>query len=165
MRKNALVMAALLALLAAPAMMYAQESAPADAHIEKPAQGGGEQVTGQGAGQPATPASDTNKGPAGLLSNWPILAMLGLLVLVFVLSGRSRKKEQAKRKEMLASLKKGDRVTTIGGLIGNVLEIKGDEVLVKVDENANVKMRFQRWAIQAVGESGKTEPEKKEESK
>jgi preprotein translocase subunit YajC len=159
-------MAALLALLAAPAMIFAQDSAPAPAHVEQgqPA-AGGEPAPGQPAGQPAAPTNDGSKGPGGLFTQWPILAMLGLLVLVFVLSGRSRKKEQAKRKEMLAALKKGDRVTTIGGLIGNVLEIKGDEVLVKVDENANVKMRFQRWAIQAVGESGKAEPEKKEESK
>jgi preprotein translocase subunit YajC len=162
MRKKALVMAALLALLAAPAMVFAQDSAPADAHIEKPAQGGGEQGSGQG---PVESPPVVEKKAPSILDNWPILAMLGLLVLVFVLSGRSRKKEQAKRQEMLASLKKGDRVTTIGGVIGNVLEIKGDEVLVKVDENANVKMRFQRWAIQAVGESGKTEPEKKENSK
>jgi preprotein translocase YajC subunit len=48
---------------------------------------------------------------------------------------------------MLQSLEKNDRVRTIGGMIGTVVEIKGDEVRLKVDESNNTKMWFISSAI------------------
>jgi hypothetical protein len=66
MRKKALVMAALLALLAAPAMIFAQDSAPTPAHVEQvqPA-GGGEKALGQPAA-PGPAPTESPKGPSGL---------------------------------------------------------------------------------------------------
>ena len=58
---------------------------------------------------------------------------------------------------MLAGLKKGDRVTSIGGIMGTILEIRDDEVTVKVDESANVRMKFAKWAVRGVGEAAKAE--------
>jgi len=51
---------------------------------------------------------------------------------------------------MLAALKKGDKVQTAGGILGTVVEVRDSEVVVKVDENANTRLRFARSAIQAV---------------
>ena len=48
---------------------------------------------------------------------------------------------------MLQSLEKNDRVRTIGGIIGTVVEVKGDEVRLKVDESNNTKMWFSSSAI------------------
>lgn len=76
-----------------------------------------------------------------------LLAGLGLLMWT---SSRGRGKEEKKRKSMLESMKKGDRVQTIGGLIGSVADVRGDEVVLKVDEANNVKMRYVKSAIQRV---------------
>lgn len=76
------------------------------------------------------------------------LALLILFMYVFVF--RSKKKEENKRETMLKALKKGDRIQTIGGLLGTVVDAREDEVVVKVDETANVKLRFIRSAIHKV---------------
>lgn len=86
-----------------------------------------------------------------------ILLMVGVLVLFYVISGRGRKKRESKHREMLASLKKGDKVTSIGGVCGTIMEVKEDEITVKVDETNNIRMRFARWAIRGVGDTAKSE--------
>jgi len=107
------------------------------------------------------PPADDKTGQGGGLDMRLILFMVAGLVLIYVVSGRGRKKREAKHREMLASLKKGDKVTSIGGVCGTVVEVKEDELVVKVDETNNVRMRFARWAIRGVGETGKSEnPEK-----
>ena len=51
---------------------------------------------------------------------------------------------------MLAGLKRNDRVQTIGGVLGTVVEAREHEVILKVDESSNTKMRFNRAAIKEV---------------
>ena len=62
---------------------------------------------------------------------------------------------------MLAALKKGDKVTSIGGIVGTIMDVREDEVVVKVDENNNVRMRFARWAVRGTGDDAKKEAEQK----
>jgi len=83
--------------------------------------------------------------------------MIGAFVLLYLWMGRSRRRQESKRKEMLSNLKKGDKVTSIGGIIGTVIEVRDDEVTVKVDETNNVRMKFVRRAIQSVGEEARSQ--------
>ena len=89
-------------------------------------------------------------------SPWFLPVMIGGFILLYLWMGRSRRKQETKRKEMLASLKKGDKVTSIGGIVGTVIEVREDDVTVKVDETNNVRMKFARWAIRGVGDEAKT---------
>ena len=79
------------------------------------------------------------------------------LVGMFWWSSRSRRRQEAKRKEMVAALKKGDKVTSVGGVIGTIIEVRPDEITVKVDENNNVRMRFAKWAIRGTGDASRVE--------
>lgn len=92
-------------------------------------------------------------------------SMLFPLVLVgfvfYLLVFRPQKREREKIKQMVDSLKKNDRVMTIGGVLGTVVQIKGDEVTLKVDESSNTKITFIRSAIKSVISSA-TGDEKKE---
>ncbi len=111
---------------------------------------------------PSTPAEATStpaSAPAKKADSqqWLLFVMVGVFVLFYVWMGRGRKKEQKKRAEMLSTLKKGDKVTTIGGVTGIVMEASADEVVIKVDEASNTKIRFARWAIRGVGEDSKAE--------
>ena len=112
---------------------------------------------------PATqqPAEPTSKPAPKSRSPWQgqtmLFVMLGGVFLLYMFMGRSKRRQAAKRKEMLASLKKGAKVTTIGGIIGTVIEIREDEVTVKVDETNNARLRLTRWGIRGVGEEAKTE--------
>ena len=113
------------------------------------------------AGPASQPAEPTSKPAPKSKSPWQgqtmLFVMLGGVFLLYMFMGRSKRKQAAKRKEMLASLKKGAKVTTIGGIIGTVIEIREDEVTVKVDETNNARLRLTRWAIRGVGEEAKAE--------
>ena len=116
---------------------------------------------------PGTPATGTSTtAPAGSTRGngqqdnmWLFPVLIGGVVLMWIWMGRGRRKQEAKRKEMLSNLKKGDKIVSIGGVIGTVIEAKPEEITVKVDETNNVRMKFARWAIRGVGEEGKTNPD------
>jgi preprotein translocase subunit YajC len=63
---------------------------------------------------------------------------------------RSQKKERQRFADMLNALKRNDRVQTIGGIYGTVVDVRDNEVVLKVDESSNVKIRFNRQAIKEI---------------
>ena len=78
---------------------------------------------------------------------------LPLILVMILFSVFGQRKERKKREALLSSVKKHDRVRTIGGVIGAVVEIKPDTILLKVDESSNTRMTFARDAVQQVLES------------
>jgi preprotein translocase subunit YajC len=87
----------------------------------------------------------------------PIMPLVIVMVFLWLFMSRTKKTQERKRTDMLSQLKRGDRVQTIGGIIGKVFEATDHEVVLKVDESANVKMRFTRSAIHKVLEEEKVE--------
>ena len=81
--------------------------------------------------------------------------MVGVLIL-YLFVFRSKRQQDKKRSDLLAGLKRGDRVQTIGGILGTVVEARDSEVVLKVDESSNTKIRFSRTAIHRVVEEEKT---------
>jgi len=66
---------------------------------------------------------------------------LGLMLVIFYfLLFRGPQKQKQQRKQLVQSLKKNDRVQTIGGIIGTIVNIKGDEITLKIDESNNTKI-------------------------
>ncbi|MCY2926712.1 MAG: preprotein translocase subunit YajC [Planctomycetota bacterium] len=91
--------------------------------------------------------------------NGPMLAMMAGVIALFWFMGRGKRKQESSRRDMLSNLKKGDKITTIGGIIGTILDVREDEVVVKIDDDSRIHMA--RWAIRGVGEAAKAEnPEK-----
>ncbi len=78
-----------------------------------------------------------------------MLIPFGLIILVFYfLIIRPQNKKQKETQAMLASIKKNDRVVTIGGLRGTVQAVRDDAIVLKVDED--VKIEFNKSAIASV---------------
>jgi preprotein translocase subunit YajC len=77
----------------------------------------------------------------------PIILIVGIFMWWM---SRGKNKERQRYEQMLNSLQKNDRVQTIGGVLGTVVDVRGNEVVLKVDETNNVKMRFNRTAIKEV---------------
>ncbi len=86
-------------------------------------------------------------GPAAILSTF--LPMILLFAVFYFMLIRPQKKKEKKAKEMLAALKVGDRVSTIGGIYGTIVNIKDDIITISVGTD-NVKLVFARWAIRQV---------------
>ncbi|MFH1614753.1 MAG: preprotein translocase subunit YajC [Planctomycetota bacterium] len=89
------------------------------------------------------PASPPAKGP--LPMQW-IFILLMVVVFYFLIFRGPRKKQQ-QQKQMVQSLQKNDRVRTIGGIIGTVIDVKDDEITIKVDESNNTKIKVVAGAI------------------
>jgi preprotein translocase subunit YajC len=98
--------------------------------------------------QPAAAAGDA-PGIFQLLRS-PMVPIVVIMLVFVVMTSRSRKKQEAQKQAMIDSMKRGDRVQTIGGVLGNVVEVRDDRVLLKLDEGNNTKAWFVRPAIQKV---------------
>jgi preprotein translocase subunit YajC len=76
-------------------------------------------------------------------SMWIMLALIFVVMWFFMI--RPQRKQQKELQNFRDSLKKGDKVVTIGGIYGTVCEIKEDSVLIEVDNN--VKIRVSKQAL------------------
>jgi preprotein translocase subunit YajC len=81
-------------------------------------------------------------GPNGLIALAPYLLMF--VVFYFVLIAPMRK-QQKKTKELLSSLKKGDRVVTTGGIYGTLAQVEDQVVWLKIADT--IKIKLNRSAI------------------
>ena len=110
-------------------------------------------------GQPADPggAGGAN-GPAGSTSpfgNSFLFLMIPAILMLIVFSMMGQRRDRKKKDAMLSAIKKHDRVQTIGGVLGSVVDVKPDTVVLKVDESSNTRITFARSSIQQVISSGK----------
>lgn len=86
---------------------------------------------------------------------WPFILMGGIF---YFMLWRPQKKEQQKRQNMLESLKKGDKIITIGGMYGTITNISEKRVTVEVAEN--VEINFVRSAISGFQDPSKNTGDK-----
>jgi preprotein translocase subunit YajC len=95
------------------------------------------------------PAAPTQPQPISFFSP-PIFGLLLAFAVFYFFIIRSQRRERQKQINMLNSLKRNDRVQTVGGIIGTIVDVTPGEVVLKVDEANNVKMRFVRSAVKEV---------------
>ncbi|MCX5632491.1 MAG: preprotein translocase subunit YajC [Phycisphaerae bacterium] len=80
-------------------------------------------------------------------ASYMLLALI-FIMLYFVMFRGPKKKQQ--QDQMVKALKKNDRVQTIGGILGTVLEVTDSEITLKVDESNNTKIKVVPSAINRV---------------
>ena len=84
------------------------------------------------------------QGQAGGWTMWVMLLLIFVIMWFFMI--RPQRKQQKELQTFRDSLKKGDKVVTIGGIYGTVVELKDKSVLIEVDKD--VKIRVDRNALQ-----------------
>ena len=116
----------------------------------------GPAVSGAAATQPAT-----GKAPSFMdfFASPMFPLVLGIAVL-YIFMFRSKKTQERKNQEARDAMKRGDRVQTIGGILGKIVEVEDSKVLLKVDESSNTKIWFSRNAIHRVITEEKAESAK-----
>ena len=92
----------------------------------------------------AAPNATSTTGSFGSLIVTVVL-MIGIFYFFLI---RPQNKKQKEMEKMLAALKKGDKVVTIGGIHGVVSSTKEKTIILKVDDNT--KLEFNRSAIASV---------------
>ena len=78
-----------------------------------------------------------------------------MIAIFYLLLIRPQQKRMKARNLMLSNLKKGDRVVTIGGIHGKIVELTDDTAVLQVSEN--VRLTFNRGAVEAVVSSASSE--------
>ena len=92
------------------------------------------------------PPQGAEAGPGGIITSF--LPFIAVILIFYFLIIRPQNKKRKETERMLGSLKKGDKVVTIGGIHGIIQSVKDTTVIVKVDDN--VKLEFLRSAISTV---------------
>ena len=84
----------------------------------------------------------------------PMMQFLPLMVIMFAvmyfLIIRPQKQKEKKRQEMMSNVRKQDRIITAGGVHGVVVSVKDSEVLVRVDDAKDVKIKIDKSALTSV---------------
>ena len=76
------------------------------------------------------------------------LPMIVVMVVLWFIMIAPQRKQQKQRDQMLKNLKKGDKVITVGGLHGEILEINEEDVKLRVADKT--ELRFTRGSISKV---------------
>ena len=93
-----------------------------------------------------------------------MVAMLGIFYFMLIRPENKRKKEA---EQMRSSVRKGDKITTIGGVVGTVVDVKENNVVVETSAD-QVRIEFAKWAIssnETAAEAAKAEAKKAQEAK
>jgi len=84
-------------------------------------------------------------GGSGLVS----IIMIVLLVAVFYFMYRSNKKQEREAAKMRDALEVGDEITTIGGIVGEIVSVKEETIVVETTK-AGTRIRFLKSAVRSV---------------
>ena len=97
--------------------------------------------------------------------DYTIRMLIVMVAIMYFLMIRPENKRKKKAQEMRDSLKKGDVITSIGGIIGRIVSVGKDTIVIETSDD-RVRMELTKWAVSSVGvQSGEQPEEKKEEKK
>ena len=73
-----------------------------------------------------------------------------MLVIFYFMLIRPENKKKKQLNEMRNSLKVGDEITTIGGILGTICAVKDESIVIETGAD-RVRMEFAKWAISSKG--------------
>ena len=80
----------------------------------------------------------------GLFGMLPMLLIfIGVFYFMLIRPENKRKKEA---EQLRSSIKKGDKITTIGGIVGTVVDVKEDKFVIETSAD-QVRIEFAKWAL------------------
>ena len=128
-----------------PAAESAQQTTITMEPAEKSSETGTVQKSTEAPSETPTNSQKTQGNP--LLSMLPFLI---IIVVMYLLLFRGPRKKQQEHQKMVSSLKKNDRVRTIGGIFGTVVDVRQDDIVLKIDESNNTKIHILPSAVGTV---------------
>ena len=92
-----------------------------------------------------------------------ILMLVVLFVIMYFLMIRPENKRKKKAQEMRDSLKKGDVITTIGGIVGKVVQVNNETIVIETSAD-RVRVEFAKFAISTNNTAEKEAAKKRAEA-
>lgn len=113
------------------------------------------------------PVAAASSGGASMLPT--ILMLVAMVAIFYFLLIRPENKKKKAVNEMRASLKVGDEITTIGGIVGTICAVKEETIVLETGAD-RVRIEFTKWAISSKGtqssqDAAPAKEEKKSEDK
>ena len=93
--------------------------------------------------------SGTNAAAGGLGGLMSFIPLILIVVVMYFLMIRPQKKQEQEAQKMRDNLAVGDEITTIGGIIGEIVSIKDETITIETSK-AGTKIRFLKSAIRSV---------------
>lgn len=94
-----------------------------------------------------------------------IVAMIAIFYFMIIRPEKKRKKEE---ENLRNSLKEGDKITTIGGIVGKIIDIDGENIVIETSKD-RVRIELKKWAVgtneSAVENAKKAQAEAREKAK
>ena len=93
-----------------------------------------------------------------------LVVMIAVFYFMLIRPENKRKKEA---EQMRSSIKKGDKITTIGGIVGTVVDVKENNIVIETSAD-QVRMELAKWAVstnETAAENAKIEAQKAQEAK
>ena len=93
-----------------------------------------------------------------------IVAMIAIFYFLLIRPENKRKKEA---EQMRSSVKKGDKIVTIGGIVGTVVDVKENKIVLETGAD-QVRIELEKWALssnETAAEAKKAEAKKADEAK
>ncbi len=94
----------------------------------------------------ATPVLSA-QAPSGAAMGMPSIVMLVLMIAIFYfMLIRPENKKKKAMQQMRDALKTGDKITTIGGIVGEIVHIKDDNIVIETSAD-RVRIELAKWAV------------------
>lgn len=95
-----------------------------------------------------------------------IMMLVVLIGVFYFMIIRPENKRKKAAQQLRDSLKKGDKLTTIGGIVGSIVQVNDDTIIIETSED-RVRVEITKWAVSTTGVQTSTDPKakQKQESK
>ena len=107
----------------------------------------------------------TTDAMGGMGSTMIMLIMMVAVFYFMLIRPENKRKKEAE--EMRSAVKKGDKITTIGGIVGAVVDVKENNIVIETSAD-QVRLELAKWALstnETAAEAKKAENKKAEEAK
>ena len=101
----------------------------------------------------------------GLMGMLPMLLIMVALFYFMLIRPENKRKKEAE--QLRSAVKNGDKITTIGGIVGTVVDVKSDRFVIETSAD-QVRMELMKWSLSTndtAEEAAKEEAKKKQEAK
>lgn len=112
-----------------------------------------------------TDAAAADAAGGGMMST--VIMLVAMVAVFYFMMIRPENKRKKETENMRSNVKVGDRITTIGGIVGTIVNVKDDKIVIETSAD-QVRMELTKWSIstnETAAENAKAEAKKMQEAK